>query len=134
MRGSTNALPRTVGHPCGVARRVLIVDDHAEFRRSARELLEAEGFETVGEAGDGASAVAEAKRLDPEVVLLDVHLPDVDGFTVAGQLSALPNSPVVVLTSARELAAFAARLGPAAARGFIPKDQLCGQVLAELLR
>ena len=71
------------------ARRVLVVDDHASFRRSARELLAAEGFDVVGEAEDGTtSALALAARLVPEVVLLDVQLPDLDGFAVTERLLA----------------------------------------------
>ena len=67
---------------------VLIVDDHDGFRDSARALLEAEGFAVVGDAADGATAVAAVERLRPDVVLVDVQLPDVDGFTVAGRLGA----------------------------------------------
>jgi len=71
--------------------RVLIVDDHPSFRASARRLLEAEGFAVVGEAGDGAEALARAAELDPELILLDVQLPDLDsgarGFVTKDDLS-----------------------------------------------
>src|SRR5919199_783600 len=67
----------------GLMRTVLVVDDHPTFRATARALLEAEGFDVIGEAEDGASALAEIDRLQPEIVLLDVQLPDIDGFEVA---------------------------------------------------
>ena len=84
-----------------VGRTVLIVDDHEPFRRAARELLAAEGYEVVGEAGDGASAVSEARRLDPAIVLLDVQLPDVDGFEVARRLAAAGHAGATILVSGR---------------------------------
>ena len=84
--------------------RVLIVDDHPSFRATARALLQAEGFEVVGEAKDGESALAEARRLQPQLVLLDVQLPDTDGFAVASRLTAAGNGPVVILTSSRDAA------------------------------
>ena len=81
--------------------RVLIVDDHAPFRARARALLEADGFEVVGEAADGEAAVAAAQRLRPDVVLLDVQLPGIDGFAVAERLAAEAEPPAVVLISSR---------------------------------
>ena len=113
--------------------RVLIVDDFADFRRSARGLLEDDGFEVVGEAEDGRSAVAEVQRLRPEVVLLDVQLPDVDGFEVAARLASWPDPPIVVLVSTREARTYAAPLAATPARGFIPKAELSGERLAALL-
>src|SRR5215208_2903784 len=91
-------------------RTVLIVDDHAAFRRSARRLLEAEGFQVVGEAADGTDALAKARELRPELVLLDVLLPDVDGFAVAELLAQELYRPVVVLTSSREASDYVRRL------------------------
>ena len=82
--------------------RVLIVDDHPSFRASARVLLEAEGYEVVGEAADGAEALTAATELQPDLVLLDVCLPDADGFAVAEQLAELAGSPEVILTSSRD--------------------------------
>ena len=113
---------------------VLIVDDHADFRVSARALLEAEGFEVVGEAAGGEEALAEAERLRPEVVLLDIQLPSDDGFAVAERLAAGSNGATVVLISSREAAAYGSRLDSAAARGFIAKRLLSGEALAALLR
>ena len=112
---------------------VLIVDDHRGFRESASAMLEAEGFAVVGEAADGDEAIAAVERLRPQVVLLDVQLPDVDGFAVAERLAARPDPPRVVLISSREAAAYGPRLEVAAARGFIPKRQLSGSALAALL-
>ena len=113
---------------------VLIVDDHAAFRASARALLEAEGFAVIGEAADGEQAIREAKRLRPEVVLLDIQLPDVDGFAVAERLAAESSGTAVVLISSREAAAYGPRLDTAAARGFIAKRMLSGEALAAVLR
>ena len=112
---------------------VLIVDDHAEFRRSARALLEAEGFAVIAEAADGDEAIAAVERVRPQIVLLDVQLPGADGFTVAECLAARRDPPVVVLISSREAAAYGPRLHAAAAHGFIPKRELSGSALAALV-
>jgi DNA-binding NarL/FixJ family response regulator len=112
---------------------VLIVDDHEAFRESASALLEAGGFTVVGEAADGGAAVAEAERLRPQVVLLDIHLPDLDGFAVAERLTAMASPPHVVLISSRDAATYGARLAAAPARGFISKRELSGPTLAELV-
>jgi DNA-binding NarL/FixJ family response regulator len=112
---------------------VLIVDDHAAFRASARALLEAEGFDVVGEAADGATAVRAVADLQPEVVLLDIHLPDLDGLTVAEQLAAFSQPPDVVLTSSRDAAAYGPRVRTVPARGFIPTSALSGEALAALV-
>jgi DNA-binding NarL/FixJ family response regulator len=114
-------------------RTVLIVDDHGAFRESASALLEAEGFAVVGEAVDADGAIAEAERLRPEVVLLDIQLPDVDGFAVAERLSAVPDPPRVVLISSRDASAYGARLHDAHARGFITKRELSGAALTALV-
>jgi DNA-binding NarL/FixJ family response regulator len=112
---------------------VLVVDDHAGFRARVRLLLEAEGYEVIGEAADGASALAEAKRLRPEVVLLDVQLPDLDGFDVAARLTGDGDAPAVVLTSSRDWSDSAELIVRSGARGFLPKDRLSGAAIAELL-
>ena len=112
--------------------RVLIVDDHAGFRGFARRLLEAGGYSVVGEAADGASAIAAVEELRPELVLLDVVLPDTDGFAVAERLAENGESPVVVLTSSREAADFGQRLTRSSARGFVHKDELSGAALDKL--
>jgi DNA-binding NarL/FixJ family response regulator len=112
---------------------VLIVDDHAAFRASARALLEAEGFDVVGEAADGAAALRTVAVLRPEIVLLDIHLPDLDGLAVAEQLATLPHAPAVVLTSSRDAAVYGQRVHTVPARGFIPKSALSGDALAALV-
>ena len=112
--------------------RVLIVDDHAPFRRSCRALLEAEGYEVAGEAEDGRSALSEAERLRPELVLLDVFLPDIDGFQVASELTAR-GLAVVVLISSRDGVDFGPLIEESGARGFLPKTELSGDKLAALV-
>ena len=112
---------------------VLIVDDHGGFRRRARRLLEAEGFAVVGEAGDGADAVRAARALAPDLVLLDVNLPDMDGFAVAQEPTADPDAPVVVITSTRDAADVGDRVRSCGARGFVPKAELSGEALTALL-
>jgi DNA-binding NarL/FixJ family response regulator len=114
-----------------VAVSVLIVDDHPSFRASARSLLELEGFEVVGEAADGASALDLAGSLEPELVLLDIALPDTNGFDVAERLAGGPSK--VILTSSREQRDLGRRLGRSGALGFVPKDRLSGAALNELL-
>jgi DNA-binding NarL/FixJ family response regulator len=113
-----------------VPKTVLIVDDHAGFRGFARRLLEAGGYTVVGEADDGASALSAVEELQPELVLLDVMLPDADGFAVAERLAVNRGEPVVVLISSREAADFGQRLERCSARGFIHKDELSGAALA----
>ena len=112
---------------------VLIVDDHAGFRASARALLEAEGYHVVGEAADGDQALAAVAQVRPEVVLLDVQLPGLDGFAVAEQLAGTPAAPAIVLISSRDSAARDPRLAETPARGFIPKGNLSGASLASLV-
>lgn len=112
---------------------ILIVDDHATFRRAARLLLEASGFEVVGESEDGTSGLEDARSLEPDVVLLDVQLPDIDGFEVARELAEGGSSAAVVLVSTRSESDYAARLKDSPARGFIPKSQLSAARLNELI-
>ncbi len=120
-------------HDLAVSQTVLIVDDHAGFRSWTRSLLETEGFLVVGETADGASAVMAARDLRPDLVLLDVMLPDVSGFEVARHLAALPSPPDVVLVSTREAADFGDVLGRSAAIGFISKPDLTGSALRDVI-
>jgi DNA-binding NarL/FixJ family response regulator len=113
-------------------RTVLIVDDHASFRTWARAVLQGGGFEVVGEAGDGASAIAEVRRLRPDVVLLDIRLPDTDGFQVAVRL-AEDSSTAVVLVSSRDASDYGSRIEQSPVAGFIPKADLSGAALEALL-
>ncbi len=113
--------------------RILIVDDHPSFRASARVVLESEGFEVVGEAVDGASALTECCRLRPEVVLLDVQLPDTDGFDVCARIIAHAEPPTVIMTSSRDGSDFGSLVHTSGARGFVPKAELSGERVQELL-
>lgn len=113
--------------------RVLIVDDHAPFRALARRVLTEDGFDVVGEAADGASAIDAARVLRPDVVLLDVQLPDLDGFRVARALVSASPRPAVVLVSTRAGRDYGSRLTTSAARGFIAKSDLSGDGLQRLL-
>ena len=115
------------------ASKVLIVDDHSGFRSFARRLLEREGFDVVGEAQDGRAAVAAVHDLHPEVVLLDVQLPDFDGFEVLRRLAAEGSAPKVVLTSSREAADYGEKVSASGAAGFISKADLSGRALAGVL-
>jgi DNA-binding NarL/FixJ family response regulator len=112
--------------------RVLIVDDHEPFRAVARELLEAAGYVVSGEAVDGAEALAAVAVEPPDAVLLDVQLPDRDGFSVAKALTAR-GGPVVVLVSTREAEEYGRRIEACGARGFIAKRQLSAAVFAALV-
>ena len=112
---------------------MVIVDDHADFRESASALLEAEGFTVVGVAAGGVTAIAEVERLRPEIVLLDIQLPDLDGFVVAERLSAAPDPPAVVLVSSREAESYGTRLAAVPVKGFISKRELSGAALAALV-
>jgi DNA-binding NarL/FixJ family response regulator len=112
---------------------VLIVDDHPSFRGTARALLESEGFEVVGEAADGASAIEAANQLHPDVMLLDVYLPDIDGFQVAATLTENGHKTAIVMTSSRDARDFGPLVQQSGARGFIPKAELSGATLSALL-
>jgi DNA-binding NarL/FixJ family response regulator len=113
--------------------RILIIDDHMSFRIQARALLEADGFTVVGEADDGASGLEAARTLSPDLVLLDIGLPDVEGFEVARALAVDGPPPFVVLTSSREASAYGPRLASSRVLGFIPKDDLSGDAIRALV-
>lgn len=112
---------------------VLIIDDHPAFVSAAHRLLAAEGFDVVGEAFDGLSGIALAGQLRPDIVLLDIQLPDVDGFEVARRLIEVDPAPTVVLTSTRDATDYGSRVCKAAAKGFIGKAELSGARLAALV-
>jgi len=116
-----------------MAVRVLIVDDHASFRALARMVLAADGFDVVGEAGDGADALTAARDLRPDVVLLDVQLPGLDGFGVAEALAQQPPAPVVVLVSTRSRTDYGRQVADSTAHGFIAKAELSGAALRLVL-
>ena len=112
---------------------VVIVDDHAGFRAMARTMLEDAGFAVVGEAADGEAALAAVRSLRPRLVLLDVQLPDLDGFAVAQRLADAGGREAVVLTSSRSAADYGSRLVRSPARGFITKADLSGPALARMV-
>jgi DNA-binding NarL/FixJ family response regulator len=114
---------------------VLIVDDHPSFRASARRMLEADGYEVVGEAENGGAALAAAAQLCPEIVLLDVRLPDVDGFEVARRLvSASGPTPQVLLVSSHDSTDLGEAIDASGAHGFVPKSELSAEAIALLIR
>jgi len=112
---------------------VLIVDDHPSFRANAKAILEADGFEVTGEAEDGESAIVAAGRLHPDIVLLDVQLPDLDGFEVTRRLMATNGETCVVLVSSRDGADFGPLVESSGACGFVPKSELSGEAVTALL-
>jgi DNA-binding NarL/FixJ family response regulator len=117
-----------------MTRTVLIVDDHPSFRATARALLESEGFDVVGEAKDGREALEQAELLQPEVVLLDVQLPDTTGFDVARALAhSNGGSPAIVLVSSRDASDYGDQISASGARGFVPKGELSGAAVRALL-
>jgi DNA-binding NarL/FixJ family response regulator len=116
-----------------VGTRVLIVDDHATFRATARLLLESEGFEVVGEAANGETAVQQVADLAPEVVLLDVQLPDMDGFQVARRVTGQDGAPSVIIVSSRDGGDYGPLIAASGALGFVTKAELSGERLRDLL-
>jgi DNA-binding NarL/FixJ family response regulator len=114
-------------------RTALIVDDHPEFRAVARMIVEGAGLEVVAEAADGAAALAAAADINPDVVLLDIRLPGLDGIAIAELLAVRRSPPAVVLTSSTDAASYGERLATAPVRGFIPKERLTAHALADLL-
>lgn len=113
---------------------MLIVDDHPGFRAQARALLTAAGYQVVGEAADGESGVRMARDLAPDIVLLDIQLPDITGFEVLQRVDRSPVRPVTVLISSRDAADYGRRIERSGARGFIAKAELSERALAAVLR
>jgi DNA-binding NarL/FixJ family response regulator len=116
-----------------IASTVLIVDDHPSFRATARLLLEADGWTVVGEAEDGMRGLAAARALRPDLVLLDVNLPDLDGFKVSARLAGEEDAPAVVLVSSRDAQDYGSLVGDSGARGFVHKADLSGDALRRLV-
>ena len=113
---------------------LLIVDDHAAFRSTARALLECDGWNVVGEAHDGTSGIDAARALQPDVVLLDVRLPDIDGFAVAERLTANGSGPAVIVTSSSDDPLYPDRAVSMGACGFVAKHDLSGAALEHFLQ
>jgi DNA-binding NarL/FixJ family response regulator len=112
---------------------ILIVDDHEAFRKAVRAVLMAEGFEVLAEAETGETALASARLLRPEIALVDIQLPGVDGFEVAERLAEEPDGPVVILISIREAFEYGGRVEQAPVAGFLPKRLLSGSAIRALL-
>ena len=129
---SVAADPTRYEHPV-THHRVLIVDDNAPFRSIARQVLTADGFLVVGEAADGAEAIRTCGELHPDIVLLDVQLPDIDGFAVASVLTSRIDPPAVVLVSSRSSTDYGSRIEDCHARGYIAKAELSGDAVRRLL-
>ena len=130
---ATGCVLRSCGTMGVVPPTVLIVDDHEVFRASSRALLQAGGFDVIGEAAGGLEAIEAVSMLHPEVVVLDIQLPDLDGLDVAERLAEAPDPPAVVLVSGREAATYGPRLSQAPARGFISKSEFSGKAPAALI-
>ena len=113
--------------------RIVIVDDDPSFLAMVRLLLEADGFVVVGEALNGLDGVAVVAELDPDIVLVDVNLPDIDGFEVVERLADGGRAPPVVLTSIRSAADFGDLVETSGARGFIMKADISGAALSALV-
>lgn len=113
-----------------MAGTAVVVDDHEGFRARACVLLAGAGYRVVASCPDGRSAIAAVTALHPDVVLLDVGLPDIDGFGVLAELGALPDVPAVVLVSSREAADYGGRVDRSGAAGFISKAELSAGTLA----
>ena len=116
-----------------IASTILVIDDHGGFRATARRMLERDGWTVVGEAADGRSGLAAVAELAPDVVLLDIGLPDVDGFEVAEHLARRADAPSIVLVSSRDRTAYGQRINESRAAGFLSKDQLDGRTVRSLV-
>jgi DNA-binding NarL/FixJ family response regulator len=116
-----------------MASSVLLVDDHDSFRTQVRALLSASGYDVVGEVGTGREALRAVRELVPDVLLLDIQLPDMSGFDVAAEIAANPVSPSIVLISSREAADYGSRIARCGARGFISKADLSREALDAVL-
>jgi DNA-binding NarL/FixJ family response regulator len=112
---------------------IIVVDDNARFRARARLRLEADGYAVVAEAADGASALEAVERHRPQVVLLDIGLPDMSGLTLAERLTSEPGGPAVVLTSTHDAADFGDQITRCGARGFVPKAAFSTDKITALL-
>jgi DNA-binding NarL/FixJ family response regulator len=112
---------------------ILVIDDHGGFRATARRLLERDGWSVIGEAADGRTGLAAAASLAPDVVLLDIGLPDVDGFAVAERLAASAGAPSIVLISSRDPETYRERVRSSPAAAFLAKHELDGIALRSLL-
>ena len=120
-------------HPAMTRRSILIVDDHPPFRAAVRGLLDGRHFEVIGDVAGGREALVETARLRPDVVIVDIRLPDIDGYEVARRLAAGDDAPAIVLVSTLDATDVGGRAAASGARGFITKSRLSGDTLRRLL-
>jgi DNA-binding NarL/FixJ family response regulator len=117
-----------------VSKRLLIVDDDPRFRTLIRQVLDGEsGFEVVGEAQHGAAALDAVRQLEPDVVLLDVNLPDTNGFDLAPQLVGESGGPAIVMTSSRDEETYEQLAAQAGASAFVSKYDLSPAAISAAL-
>jgi DNA-binding NarL/FixJ family response regulator len=116
-----------------VERSVLLVDDHAGFRAEARAMLEADDYAVIGEAATGAAALSEATRLRPDIVLLDVGLPDGSGIDLVGPIRSVTPGTIVILISSRRASDYGDRLAQSTADAFLDKAALTPDALHDVL-
>jgi response regulator NasT len=123
------------------SRRVLVAEDEALIRLDLKEMLEEEGYTVIGEAADGEQAVALANELRPDLVILDIKMPKLDGLAAAEQIAAARIAPVVILTAfsqrelverARDAGAMAYVVKPFAAKDLLPTIEMAVSRYAEL--
>jgi DNA-binding NarL/FixJ family response regulator len=116
-----------------VNRSVLLVDDHAGFRAEARAMLDGDGYAVIGEAANGAAAVGEARRLRPDIVLLDVGLPDASGLDLVRPIRSAAPGTMVVLISSRRASDYGERVASSGADGFLDKAAFSPRALDVVL-
>ena len=133
LSASTDPILAVVGNSVEMVRTLLLVDDHEAFRSFVSSLLQGDHLEVAGVAEDGESALHAVETLRPDVVLLDIQLPGIDGFEVAARLAAVVRPPAVVLTSTRDASDFGSRLRDAPVLGFVPKQELSVTAIVALL-
>lgn len=123
----------TAAVPARASLRVLVVDDSQVFREAVQRLLVAAGHRVVGSAGSGEEGLRQMARVRPDLVLLDIQLPEMDGLAVAAVLAELPDPPRVILISSRAAGTYGRQLAGVPAAGFLAKHELSPQSLAALL-
>jgi DNA-binding NarL/FixJ family response regulator len=116
-----------------VSETVVIVDDNDAFRAFTRALLDGDGYEVIGEAADGAAGLEVVRRMRPDVLLLDVQLPDTNGFVVARQLRGDATATAIVITSTRDASDYGGAVAGCGARGFVAKSEICGEAIRSVL-
>ena len=125
----------------GTVRRVLVAEDEALIRLDLREMLEEEGYDVCGEAGDGETAARLAVELQPDLVILDVRMPVLDGIAAAARIASARIAPVIILTAfsqrdlverAREAGAMAYLVKPFQKKDLLPAIEMAVSRFAEL--